>query len=281
MVPQGEAVGDLIATHQQRLYGYFLGRVRDDSVARDLAQETWIEVWRRADTFDPHRGGFWTFTRIWADFVFKRHGTALSVERKHRAEERVPVTLGDPDASTNATMVSGTMVGPTVGGSRGGVEHAVQCAAAFAELLSRVARCARPPHEVIVFGFNKLGWKPGDVVSELADLPMGVLAARLEREYAAATAVPAVHQAFAPLRNKLSRTLGEVVRDPRTRALCAALLDRVVETTALREYFSAAAVRDPEAAIVHWWHSVQRSVIAETVRDGHGNLFEWLSANGE
>ena len=281
MTPQGEAVGELIATHQQRLYGYFLGRVRDDSVAKDLAQETWMEVWRRADTFDPQLGGFWTFTRIWADLVFKRHGTALGIERRRRAAEPGAVAGGEPDTSGDGAVVSGALNGRAAGAGQGGVEHAVQCAAAFTELLCRVARCTRPPHEVIVFGFSKLGWKPADIVGELADVPLGDLAARLEREYAAATAVPAVHAAFAPLRNKLGRLLAEVVRDPRTRALCKPLLDRVVETTTLREYFPAAEARGAEAAIVHWWHAVQRSVIAGTVRDGKGDLFEWLHAHGE
>lgn len=145
---------------------------------------------------------------------------------------------------------------------------------AWGELLDRLGRSRRPPHEVIVFGFCKLGWKPRDVVCELGDKPLRALAARLEREctFGEAFAV----QPFAPLHARLRRPLVDSIRDPRTRRLYADLLARTAGTTTLRDYFPAASERQAEAAVVHWWHSVRRSLVAETLRIGRGDLFEWV-----
>ena len=54
---------------------------------------------------------------------------------------------------------------------------------AWGELIERLGRCPRPPHEVIVFGFSKLEWKLREVVRDLEDPPLEVLAVRLVRKY--------------------------------------------------------------------------------------------------
>ena len=78
----------LIEAHQRRLYGFMRVRVRDNATAEDLVHDTWGEVLRRADTFDPARGSFWTFTKIWADIVVKRHWQERIPEAVERGDDR-------------------------------------------------------------------------------------------------------------------------------------------------------------------------------------------------
>jgi RNA polymerase sigma factor (sigma-70 family) len=57
----GIAAGDpaaaraLVRRHQQRVFGLALAILGDHHAAEDTAQETFVRVWRRADSFDPRR----------------------------------------------------------------------------------------------------------------------------------------------------------------------------------------------------------------------------------
>lgn len=265
----------LIEANRSRLHAYIRGHVGDSGLADDLAQETWIEVWRRRDTFDADRAGFWRFTRIWADYVLRRHRATSRVERCGacpQARGRECALPGDATRCANSRRppVDWTAV-PAMLAT---VDRAMATRRAWHELLYRVGRCPRPPHEVIVFAFSKLGWKPREVVRELADTALEVLALRLARECALA-GLP-VGAPFVSLRRKLEGPLVESLSDPRTRRLYRDLLAHRAGATTLRHYFPVASEQSAEAAVVHWWHAVQRSLVAETLRAGHGDLFEWI-----
>ena len=85
-------------------------RVRDDATAEDLVQDTWAEVLRRADTFDPALGSFWTFTKIWADIVVRRHWDEKIPEPVEidddRGVECAVEAGGEPDAA-GANLAAG------------------------------------------------------------------------------------------------------------------------------------------------------------------------------
>ena len=265
----------LIEANRSRLYAYVLRQVGDSAVADDLAQETWLEVWRRWGTFDASRAEFWRFTRIWADYVLRRHRATSRVERcgacpQARGREcALPGTVARC-ANDRRPPLDRAAIPATVAT----VDRTMATRGAWRELLERIGSCPRPPHEVIVFTFSKLGWKPREVVRDLADTPLEVLAARVVRECALAEL--RVGAAFVPLRRKLRRPLVESLSDPRTRRLYRDLLAHQAGATTLRHYFPVASERSAEAAVVHWWHAVRRSLVAETLRVGRGDLFEWI-----
>ena len=51
-----EALGELYDIYGRAIYGLVIRIVRDTGIAEDLVQETFINVWRRAPSFDPQRG---------------------------------------------------------------------------------------------------------------------------------------------------------------------------------------------------------------------------------
>lgn len=51
-----EAVGDLYDRFGRLAYSVIVAIVRDQAVAEDLLQETFLRVWNRAHVFDPGRG---------------------------------------------------------------------------------------------------------------------------------------------------------------------------------------------------------------------------------
>jgi RNA polymerase sigma factor (sigma-70 family) len=51
-----EASAAFIRRFQGRVYGLAVTMLRDPDVAEDVAQETFVRVWRHAATYDPRRG---------------------------------------------------------------------------------------------------------------------------------------------------------------------------------------------------------------------------------
>jgi hypothetical protein len=129
------------------------------------------------------------------------------------------------------------------------------------------------PHEVIAFGYVKLlQWKPTRVVAELSDTALDGLADRLEEEYFRFVPLPEVRDAFAPLRQNLSRHVPDCDADPRAKEPYASLADRVAGHTLLREYFPTTGTA--EAAVTRWWAAVKRVVAEEVLRLPRGPLTE-------
>lgn len=267
---------ELIEKHQARLFGYMRCRVHADAVAKDLAQDTWVEVWRRIATFDPERGSFWSFTRIWADFVLRRHWA------RQAQPSNTPKPLPDddethvPGVEPDRPMTAPARDWPVQEGAEPSPETSVDLARVLAALLARIAGCSRPPHEIIVFGFSRLSWKPSEISDELGGAALSHLEARLEEEYAAASSLPATRDLWRPLRDKLEKPLGDSIDDPRTRKLYPALLPRVAGETRLCDYF-----RDDTPAdelVTRWWDTVKRSVFKDIRSAPGGELREWLES---
>ena len=87
-----EAFEPLVRRYERRLFGYFLNLVQDSAAAADLAQETFVRVYRAAPRYEE-TGRFesWLF-RIAANLVRSR---------RRRADQRAPhLSLDDaPDAA--------------------------------------------------------------------------------------------------------------------------------------------------------------------------------------
>lgn len=48
-----EQFAELFSIHQQRLFGYILGLVRNTDDAQDILQQTAVTLWRKFDLFEP------------------------------------------------------------------------------------------------------------------------------------------------------------------------------------------------------------------------------------
>ena len=71
-----EAFGELVLRYERRLIRVILRFVRDEDLAKDLAQETFLRVYERLDQFDPSRRfGPWLFrigVNLTLDYLRKR-----------------------------------------------------------------------------------------------------------------------------------------------------------------------------------------------------------------
>ena len=257
MNEQPTRIEELVESHERRLLVFLRCRV-DDSTARDLAQETWVDVWQHYDTYDPERGSFWVFTKIWANFVLKRYWRA-----RKRGQDR-EVSVDEDDGS--ATLHDAAETGP-------GMEDVLTASEAFLELLCCAASCDRPPNEIIVFGLAKTKWKPSEIVAHFSASSLNDMQAVLEREYLAMVPHPGVEEAFSPLREKLNHPLGQTVRDPRVRRSYSKTLEVNAGQSKLSEYFPAGS--GPEEAVSRWVAAVKRAVVAQVRQSGRGPLFHW------
>ena len=267
-----DAYDGLVESHHRRLLGWFRARVGDRDLAADLAQRTWVEVLERARTFDPERGAFWTFTKIWSRFVLLRHYSELRHLWLFTLDhgELGDVPNGQPGSTSDAAIAP---LDQWAGAPA--AEALLSASAVFLELLHHVFQCKRLPHEVITFGFVKLlDWKPQRVVAELADQSLQDLAARLEAEYLRYVPLDGVREAFGPLREKLGCSLEHIQVDGRTSGAYQELLHRTAGASLLREYFPRDT--DPREAVTRWWSAVNRVLKVRLLELGRGPLAEWL-----
>lgn len=262
---QEAELSQLIDAHRAQVFGFFRARAKDDAIAHDLEQRTWVEVVRRARTYDPQKGRFRTFVMIWAHFVWKRRLEEVSRDRLVLESE---LATDDTDERDDLYERSASAALD--------IEERLTLSQAYLELVRYCASCQRPPHEVIGFGFSRLECKPAALVAESSDLPLSALEAQLEREYGELAPLPTLHAAFLPLRVRLALALSAVMRDPRTRELYAAIIDlaRIAGDTALKDYYRPD--RKPEGEVMRWCDSVKKAVLADIQRAGRGILFDLL-----
>ncbi len=254
---------DLVEHHDQRLYGYFRARVGADQLARDLAQDTWTEVWPRIETYDPEIASFWRFTKNWAEIVLKRHWSGKS---------NSPIEWQPPEGDDELPSAIENQPADDLP-----LDVCVELSRALFDLLVISMSCERPPNELVVFGFSKLKWKPLEIVDELSDQIIGQLARRLESDYAALVMSPDLAKAFAPLHAKMELQITEVARDRRTRNAYSHVPEKKTGALPLSAYFPPDA--DPQAFVTRWWDTVRRTVFRNIQRTKPGSLSALLSSS--
>lgn len=250
-------LGDLVRQHERRLYGFFRVRVGDDSAAGDLAQETWVEVLGHGDTFDPGLGSFWTFTRIWAGFVLRRHWEARGRERERERGDGGPSGNDEPYHPDPGERFDARVLA---------AEDATSLSRALRQIVCCAFACPRPPNEIIAFGFTKLEWKPREITMNLSDSTLDELASRLERDYVALVPDPEIAAAFEPLRGKLEQSFADLVSDPRSKRAYAHVPDGPTGPIELRAYFAPDA--NAESTVTRWWDTVKRAVFRQLREQG-------------
>lgn len=82
-----EAFAALYRATSSRLFGVILRMVRDRAEAEDLLQDVFVNIWRRADAFDPTRGNAMTW------LITMARNRTIDRLREHRE-----IALDEPDA---------------------------------------------------------------------------------------------------------------------------------------------------------------------------------------
>ena len=71
-----QALSEIYDHYSGALYGVLLRMCRQEAVAQDVLQETFITIWEKRGSYDPQKGRFYT----WAYRIAKN--TALNAVRK-------------------------------------------------------------------------------------------------------------------------------------------------------------------------------------------------------
>jgi RNA polymerase sigma factor (sigma-70 family) len=236
--------------------GFLRARANNDEDARDIAQETWLKVWKSAQNYDPSRGGWSTFLRTIAnstllDYYRKNYRPIeiLFSDLQHQfSDAGDPPEIGDLLARLTPAAIRQTPEGTL---------------ALLEDLALRlVFEGSSPPHQMIAFGFiERLGWKPQAIVEELSLHPLKQVEKTLEDEYLSTSRLSAsvVRTRFQKLRECMSRRLDDVVKEIRTREVCREFLESVVGETLLRQYYT----HEPAQEISHWCQAVRRRIVKE------------------
>jgi len=93
-----EALGPLHARYASLVFGV-AARSLDAAAAEEIVQETFLTVWRKADTFDPERGAF----RPWLLRI-----AHLRVANELRRRGRRPAVMPDPEGGRLAAVPDGS-----------------------------------------------------------------------------------------------------------------------------------------------------------------------------
>ena len=96
----GEAAAAFVRRYQGRVYGLALTIVRDPGTAQDVAQETFVRVWRNAASFDARRG------RVATWLLTIARNVAVDAARLRGAQPM------DPDVLAGSLQLTGSASAP-------------------------------------------------------------------------------------------------------------------------------------------------------------------------
>lgn len=256
ILAQGAAEGDkgawweLHKHFNEALIGYIASWVGDPEEAKELAQETWIYAWEKISTYDPQYC-FYTFLRNLANFIVKRY-----FEKRKRWKDLHILFSEFPDLRT---------IGDE-GGDSPGQEPIPPLppfpspdpddAILLRELLSITFQCCAKPHQLIVFGFKLLEWKPREIVEKLSDERLKELSLELVKDYCSSfhSYEKEIAPCFSPLLEKMERYVREVYTEPEYPEKLRDIMEQKVGSTRLRVYHGD----NPEAFISDWADKVRK-----------------------
>ena len=223
-----------------------------DHEIQEIEQETWIEVWKKISTYDSEKASLYRFIRIWADIMIKRNfykknrEVLISSLKGHLPEEDSQESI---EETLDRIFIKTSIVSPE--------EYLENCE----KFLKLTMSYGGPPHQIIVFGFNKLieGWGPKDIVKELSPSGLRDLSQKLAFSYREESRLPGytVDNCFKPLNEKMSKKVEEVLEDEVSRKTYINLLRLIVGRSILNQYYG----KDPEHNISDWSDKVRKRVL--------------------
>ena len=136
---------------QRRVYGLAWSIVRDDDLADDVAQETFVRAWRRAAGFDPRRG------RVAAWLLTIARNVAIDRARMQR------IPPADPDVIASTLDISRQGAMPDVG-ERDRVHRAL---------------AGLPDEQRRALALAVYAGRTAREISEIDDVPLGTVKTRI------------------------------------------------------------------------------------------------------
>jgi hypothetical protein len=254
-----EAFRELHSRYNRNIAGFIGVRADNHEDAHDIAQDTWLTLWKKAAKYDSSRGAVSTFLRMIAS-------TAIA-DFYRRNPPRADISLSGNEASGSGDGGS-IEIGDLLERLKPSLVH---CAPPgmnrlLEDLMLRlVFGGSSPPHQMIVFGFvERLGWTPREIVIDLSPRILYVLEEKLETDYAATSELSdsTIHAGFQILRNNMMRTLLEVLTEPKTKEICGNFLTSKTGETILNQYFT----HSPAQEISHWCLAVRKRVASEILQ---------------
>ena len=234
-----EVIYGAYASTISRLARFF---TRDDADAEDVALLVWERFWRYLPKIDPARGSM---------LVLLRNFLRSATTENYRLRRELDLQF-EPDALTEDTPEERIVR----------VEKRAELLSVFEETLEEVLVHGGPPHERIVFGFNRLlQWLPSEMTWIFSNLTLGDLERRLEATYGEETGSSlGTAETFRRLRLDLQQTNGAFLRR-RQPPSSASLLHQIAASTQLREYFIGETQEAHQREISNWVQQVRRRVL--------------------
>lgn len=272
-----EAFNQVWACHEKAILGRIRGcirgriRPREDviEVAKEIRDETYIALSNALKkSYDPNIGRFRPFAQGYAENLTD-HFFAQRWKVSNREPSIADITpKGSQDNDPQAWETRIPAPGQTV-------EEILIKEEAAKRRWQIVFNSSSPPHQVIIFGFNRLlGQRPRAIVTQLSNDILRTLETRLEQDLMEDTLCGenVIADCFQKLRKDMNVTFGSLVQHPKTRAVHKALLQRITGDTVLREFYTTED--DPEDDIRKWSNNVLKSVKEKLLEEILGSFPE-------
>jgi RNA polymerase sigma factor (sigma-70 family) len=147
-----QALAEAYDAHAPAVYGLALRITNDQGVAEDIAQEVFVELWRRPERYDPER----TRLRSWLCMIARRR--AIDWLRRRGTQDHYAPMLAEPAVTT-------------------GVEDDVVTASVAKQVRAAVEELPPQHRQVIVLAYyNGLTYRE---VAKVLDIPEGTAKSRL------------------------------------------------------------------------------------------------------
>ena len=252
-----EAFDKLYQIYHREILGYLRARSRSADV-NDLSQEIWTQLWTKISDYDPARGNFAAFAKYWAGIMLLRY--------YDQRQQRFPVTelfseLGPEHDSFGRDELAEQVVARARNTLTTDVQASLELSEAYRNLLFRTFSSGAPPHQLIAFGFCKLlESTPRQFVTDASNIQLFDLMLLFQRSYQAEAPGMSsqIQLALEPLQLALQQPLSQVILEPATRLVHAALLDRITGNTSPHDYYTD--VNNPEPDVSHWIYAVRRRI---------------------
>jgi RNA polymerase sigma factor (sigma-70 family) len=148
----GQALAEAYDAHASAVYGLAVRITGDQGAAEDIAQEVFVELWRRPERYDPQR----TRLRSWLCMIARRR--AIDWLRRRGTQDHYAPMLAEP-------------------ASIAGVEDDVVTASVAKQVRTAVEELPEQHRQVIVLAYyNGLTYRE---VAKVLDIPEGTAKSRL------------------------------------------------------------------------------------------------------
>jgi RNA polymerase sigma-70 factor, ECF subfamily len=100
------AMGELYDHTKHLVYGLVLRMLREQSAAEDITQDVYMQIWKKADTFDPARGSAlaWIITISRSRALDKMRSSKALLRHENPTEELGNLLCSGPDPEHNSSL---------------------------------------------------------------------------------------------------------------------------------------------------------------------------------